>query len=183
MLACWCLDKRSPRYLDPATHLWRIACCTEIKRIPYRWLPGFWIVNLQPFSYTIFFPDIVVVIQHVGRSVQRADDFDLFRRDTKAKMQSIRGVLDIVETLTAPMENTSYACLVRTGMQQYLITFSRVLIPYLCWHLCTERYTQQSIESAKLIDCLLLIFLPPTILEQCWAQVLSVVSRGYYYSS
>src|ERR1700739_969594 len=68
-----------------------------VEDVGYRGLFRRWLDYTEPFTDSVLIPYIIVVVEQVGGSMQRAYDFDLVHRNAKSKMQTIERVLYIVQ--------------------------------------------------------------------------------------
>src|SRR6202790_5150035 len=69
----------------------------RIKNIAHGGLSGFRIVGFYPLPNSIFLPDVVGVIRHVGRTIERAYDLDLIGRDAASELQAREGILGVLQ--------------------------------------------------------------------------------------
>lgn len=69
----------------------------EIIWISHGRLAGERIVDLEPGADLVFFPDIIVVVEEIGRSVHAADYLDLIDGHSKSIVQTIQGILYLGE--------------------------------------------------------------------------------------
>src|ERR1700739_1582616 len=58
-------------------------------------LAGARIIDLEPRADPVFFPDIIVVGEEVGWSMQAANDLDLIYRHSKPIVKTVQGILDL----------------------------------------------------------------------------------------